>query len=177
MRGRLEMKLPDIFYKQHYLEQMRENRNIKEVNDKIIKNLEKKYIEIMNRGREWNKELLFKTSELENKIRKLEEKTKKAEEISECLRLDNEIYKNDNLELSKENAILKETKKMLKASLGGTTKQNNKLQQEIGIMKLKVELMEAKLKEFKLPSPTMSEIFEYERTHKSPRKRKKKELI
>lgn len=174
MRKRgIKMKL-DIFYKKRYLEMKRKYQNLLELKDALLENLERKYIDATNRDREWQKDLLFEKAELEAKIKKLEERTKKAEEISECFRLDNEVYMKDNIELSQENATLKGTKAMLRASLGGTTKQNNKLLQELGVMKLKLELMEKRMKEYKLPAPTMEELYEYERTHKSPRKRKER---
>lgn len=167
----------DIFNKKRYLELYKRHEAAIEANEIIIRNLENRYTEIMQRDRDWNKELLFQNSELNQEIKKLKERTKKAEEISECFRLDNEIYKEDFTKIAKENAILKEAKQYLRASLGGTKKQNNKLNQELGIMKLKLEIMEKTLKEYKLPPPTMKEIYEYERTGKSPRKNKNSILL
>ncbi len=163
----------DIFYKKRYHELERKYQNLVESKDIILRNLEQKFTDIMNRDREWQKQLLFDNAALENNLKRFKERSKKAEEMSERFRLDNEVYVKDNLELSKENAVLQESKKMLKASLGGTTKQNNKLEQELGVMKFKLELMEQKLKEYKLSPPTMEEIYEYERTHKTPKKYKK----
>lgn len=170
------MKL-DIFYKKRYDELQKQHKLQKNLYAENLEVLEKKYTENLCRDRDWTKQLLFEKNELEHEIKSLKKKTKQAEMTSECFRRDNEIYKSDLEIISTKNQVLLEANRMLKASLGGTTKKNNKLLQELGIMKLKVEFMEGRLKEYKLPSPTMNELWEYERTRKSPRNKSKKEGI
>jgi len=74
----------------------------------------------------------------------------------------------------KEHEKLVETKavlKSLKSNYTSVLKKNEKLNRQNEILQMKSKYADGILERFKQPKPTIQELIEYNRTHKSPRKK------
>lgn len=94
---------------------------------------------------------------------------KMREELEETKKLLEQSKKDsqkDREKLVETKAILKN----LRSSYTAIQKKNEKLNRQNEILKLKSDYADEILERFKQPKPTLQELIEYERTHKSPRK-------
>ncbi len=160
----------DLFYKKRYEELQRSFHS-------TLENQKKSFEEQLNRNQDWLKDLLFEKNNLEKNIAKLETELKASNNTNAVLKLSLNEVSNKLKKLSARNIELNSASKSLRAKLGGSQKEINKLREELGMSVLKIQLMGEQLKKFRIKPPTIKELMEYERTHKSPKNRKEKQNV
>lgn len=155
-----------------YLFSKKEIECFKKQYQENIEIMDDHYQNIMNRDREWLRQLLTEKSELESKVKLLQNSKTKLEEKVKILQEDYDVSWVDTQKSEQEKIELKEKLRGVSATLGGTTKQNHKLLKRIGELELYCGVLEEKLKKSGIRKPTMQDFQEYEMTHKSPFKKK-----
>lgn len=152
----------DLFYKKKYEELQR-------IFDCSLENQKKQFKEQLERNELWIQDLLFKSSDLEKEIVKLKQELNVSKSNNAALKLELKVADDKVKQYSTRSIELGATVKSLRAGLGGSKKENNKLRDLLGTANFKIELMEEQLKKYRIKPVTMQELREYERTHKSPR--------